>query len=126
MPKQRPINNEHHPAPPRGGEGLEPVWISEAIPGGGSGGWGSPAIAEDRVYVFVPTRTKRDDVQLPPRQFPPLAVEEREAMSEQFRLAYHAVIDREGRLAQTEDMRRLLEIDQDHHVRSSCSWCSLW
>lgn len=71
-------------------QGLQPVWLSEAIPGGGSGGWGSPAIAEDRVYVFVPTRTKRDDVSLPPRQFPPLPPEESEAMSEQAFREYEA------------------------------------
>lgn len=69
-------------------EGLEPVWLSEKISGGGSGGWGSPAIAEDRVFIYVPTRTRREDVQLPPRKFPGLSAEEREAMSEEDLRAY--------------------------------------
>lgn len=58
-------------------EGLEPVWLSEKISGGGSAGWGSPVIAENRVYLFVPTRSKREDVQLPPRKYPRLSDEQR-------------------------------------------------
>lgn len=67
-------------------EGLQPLWLSETIPGGGNGGWGSPAIAEDRVYVFVPTRTRRDDLKLPPPKYPPLSEEQRGGLSdEEFR-----------------------------------------
>lgn len=71
-------------------EGLRPAWLSEPMPGGGNGGWGSPAIADDRVYIFVPTRTRRDDVRLPPRQFPPLSEDEREAISEEELREYEA------------------------------------
>lgn len=63
-------------------EGLTPQWLSETLPGGGRSGWGSPAIAGGRVYVFVPDRTKPDDLQLPPREFPGLSAERRAAMTD--------------------------------------------
>ena len=43
-------------------EGLKPAWVSESLTGGFAGGWGSPIVADGKVYLFVhPTavRTRR-------------------------------------------------------------------
>jgi outer membrane protein assembly factor BamB len=63
-------------------DGLLPVWTSDVdMPTGGNGGWSSPVVAGDRVYVFAHIRTKRDEVQLPPRKFPDLTEEQEAALS---------------------------------------------
>lgn len=52
-------------------EGLEPIWISEKIPSGRDGGWGSPLIAGGKVYLFTHIRTKKSDSgEVPARKFP--------------------------------------------------------
>ena len=57
--------------------GLKPVWLSEKIPAGNDGGWGSPVVADGKVYVFAHTRAQQSDKQLPERKFPYLADDKR-------------------------------------------------
>lgn len=58
-------------------EGLPALWVVKDIPGGNSGGWGSPVIADGRVYVFVHTKSKNSDVDLGPVKYPWLSPEKR-------------------------------------------------
>jgi len=37
-------------------DGLKPVWTSEKVPGGGSGGYGSVVVADGRAFVYSNTR----------------------------------------------------------------------
>jgi outer membrane protein assembly factor BamB len=65
-------------------EGLPPLWISEVkIRSGGDGGWGSPVVANERIYVFAHTKTKVTPGELPKAQYPGLSEEERQQMSEE-------------------------------------------
>ncbi len=60
-------------------EGLRPVWKSETIRSGRDGGWGSPAVADGKVYLFAHERIKLSD---PGKaKFPWLAPEKRTGMS---------------------------------------------
>jgi len=60
-------------------EGLAPAWISEPVRSGGEGGWGSPVVSGERVYLFAHTREKIRD--LDPPHFPPLTEEQRQSRS---------------------------------------------
>lgn len=63
-------------------EGLSPVWISESdVPTGGGGGWSSPLVAGDRVYVFAHLKSRREGVELPAEEFPKLDSADREKLS---------------------------------------------
>jgi outer membrane protein assembly factor BamB len=65
-------------------EGLKPLWISEVnVPSGGNGGWGSPVVADGRVYVFAHTKTKVTAGDLPKVEYPGLSAEQRQEMSEE-------------------------------------------
>lgn len=61
--------------------GLKPVWVSDDIPAGNNGGWGSPIVAEGRVYLFVHTKTKLIEGEVPPKKFPWLPPEKRGGMT---------------------------------------------
>ncbi|NNJ27260.1 PQQ-binding-like beta-propeller repeat protein [Alienimonas chondri] len=63
-------------APP---EGLKPVWTAE-LDGDLRGGWSSPVVADGRVYLAVAGRVKKEGVELPPAQYPPLTEEEEAAL----------------------------------------------
>ena len=64
--------------------GLEPQWLSEAeIPSGRSGGWGSPAIADGKVYIFTHQRLLKDGAEVPKKKFPWLAPDKRTGMTPQ-------------------------------------------
>ncbi len=58
-------------------EGLKPLWMSEKILSGNEGGWGSPVVADGKVYLFAHTRTQQGDKQLPERKYPYLADDKR-------------------------------------------------
>lgn len=61
-------------------KGLQPVWVSEEIPSGGTGGWGSPVAAGNRVYLFAHIKNKHGDP--PSKKFPWLPPEKRVGMSD--------------------------------------------
>ena len=64
--------------------GLTPQWLSEAeVPSGRSGGWGSPAIADGKVFIFTHQRLLKDGVDLPKKKFPWLAPDKRTGMTPQ-------------------------------------------
>lgn len=60
-------------------DGLRPRWRSESIPSGGTGGWGSPAIADGKVYLFVHTKTRLGEP--PQKQYPWLPDDKRVGMT---------------------------------------------
>ena len=62
-------------------EGLQPEWKFESIPGGGSGGWGSPVISNGRVFLFAHTREKTGD--LGQKKYPWLSPEKRVGMTDE-------------------------------------------
>lgn len=55
-------------------EGLTPLWVSEPIKSAGAGGWGSPVIADGRVYLFAHTREQIRE--LDPPMYPALTEEQ--------------------------------------------------
>jgi outer membrane protein assembly factor BamB len=57
------------------------VWISERVPSANDGGWGSPVVADGKVYLFSHTRIKTPDAKLPPRKYPYLADDKRGHLS---------------------------------------------
>jgi outer membrane protein assembly factor BamB len=62
--------------------GIKPVWFSEAeIPSARSGGWGSPVVADGRVFVFTHRRVKLGETDLSKRKYPWLPPEKRTGMS---------------------------------------------
>jgi len=58
-------------------QGLQPLWKTAEFPGGFSGGWSSPVIADGSVYLFVHHRDTPDDVKIPKKKFPWLPPEKR-------------------------------------------------
>lgn len=69
-------------------EGLRPVWISEKIASGNDGGWGSPVVADGKLYLFAHTRVQQAEKQLPPRKYPYLAEDKRGHLSAQEYIEY--------------------------------------
>ncbi|MDP7204487.1 MAG: PQQ-like beta-propeller repeat protein [Pirellulaceae bacterium] len=71
---------DHFPA-----RGIHQQWYtdSETIPGIENGGWSSPVIANNRVYLFTHQKTRLGKGSLPPRKFPYLSPEKRVGMSEE-------------------------------------------
>lgn len=61
-------------------EGLKPLWISEPIPSARSGGWGSPVIANDVVYLFAHIKEKVGEA--PKKKYPYLSPEKRVGMTQ--------------------------------------------
>ena len=58
-------------------EGLKPAWLSDKLPGGFNGGWGSPIVADGKVYLFVHHKQKKTEGELPKKKFPYLRDENR-------------------------------------------------
>lgn len=61
-------------------QGLRPLWISEEIPAGNVGGWGSPVVSQGRVYLFAHLKNKQGDP--PQKKFPWLPPDKRGGMSD--------------------------------------------
>ncbi len=61
--------------------GLQPEWMSEEIFSGTRGGWGSPVVADGRVYLF--THVKNQQGSPPSKKFPWLPPEKRTGMTDQ-------------------------------------------
>lgn len=64
-------------------EGLRPVWVSQSIPSGNQGGWGSPIVAGGKVYLFVHMKKKLIDGPAPKKKFPWLPPAKRVGMTAQ-------------------------------------------
>lgn len=63
--------------------GMKPIWISESkVPSARSGGWGSPIVADGRVFVFTHRRVKLSKDELPKRKYPWLPPEKRTGMTD--------------------------------------------
>ena len=62
-------------------DGIQAKWKFDSLPGGNSGGWGSPAIEGDKVYIFA--HTKERTAELGEKQYPWLAPEDRVGMSDE-------------------------------------------
>ena len=62
-------------------DGIQAKWKFDSLPGGNSGGWGSPVIDDNRVYIFAHTKQKTTDVG--EKQYPWLAPEKRVGMSDE-------------------------------------------
>ena len=69
-------------------QGLQPVWVSESIKSAGEGGWGSPVVANGRVYLFAHTREQVRDLE--PPQFPPLTEEQQKQKTPEQLATYEA------------------------------------
>jgi outer membrane protein assembly factor BamB len=58
-------------------DGLKPLWLSEPIPGGNTGGWASPTVVANRVYLYSHSKVRRPDADKVKRKFPWLAPNKR-------------------------------------------------
>ncbi len=63
--------------------GKKPKWKFDSFPGGTSGGWGSPVISNNQVYVYSHAKNKKGDAAVPEKKFPWLAPEKRVGMSDE-------------------------------------------
>ncbi|WP_161604525.1 PQQ-binding-like beta-propeller repeat protein [Roseiconus nitratireducens] len=61
-------------------DGLEPEWRFDGLPGGNSGGWGSPVISDGKVFVYAHTKEKTADPG--EKKYPWLSPENRTGMSD--------------------------------------------
>jgi outer membrane protein assembly factor BamB len=57
-------------------DGLKPVWVSESIKSAGEGGWGSPVVANGRVYLFAHAREQVRE--LDPPKYPALSEQQQQ------------------------------------------------
>lgn len=62
-------------------DGVSPAWLSEQLPGGFAGGWGSPIVADGKVFLFVHHKAQKTPGALPKRKYPYLADDKRGGMS---------------------------------------------
>ncbi|MGB7346146.1 MAG: PQQ-binding-like beta-propeller repeat protein [Pirellulaceae bacterium] len=58
-------------------DGLKPVWKFDAIEGGNSGGWSSPVIVGDHVFVYSHSKTKNANADLGEAKYPWLSPDKR-------------------------------------------------
>jgi outer membrane protein assembly factor BamB len=102
-------------------EGLKPVWISEKIASGNDGGWGSPVVADGKVYLFAHTRAQQSEKQLPPRKYPYLADDKRGHLS----AAEYAEYEK---LRREEDAMRgtFYDFMETVHCLDAATGASLW
>lgn len=62
-------------------DGLQPLWVSRRIKSARDGGWGSPVVADGRVFLFAHTREQVRDIG--ERQYPWLPPEDRVGMTDE-------------------------------------------
>jgi outer membrane protein assembly factor BamB len=84
-------------------DGLAPAWVSERIPSGGEGGWGSPVVASGRVYLFAHTREQVRE--LGPPRFPALTEEEQKSRSPEELAEYERQRSEEEKQRRAEQFR---------------------
>ena len=77
--------------------GLRRAWVSEAIPAGGNGGWSSPVVVGDKVYVFAHYQTAKPNVQLGDPKYPGLDEKKQKELSKEELEAYEANRQQEER-----------------------------
>ncbi len=71
-------------------EGLKPTWLSETIPSAKNGGWASPVVSGDSVFLFTHTKTKLTQGDLGAVKYPYLDESKRRGMSAQQYQEYEA------------------------------------
>jgi outer membrane protein assembly factor BamB len=69
-------------------EGLRPKWTSDKITGGNNGGWGSPVVADGKVYLFAHSREPKTKEKLGPQKYPYLADDKRGHLTPEEYLEY--------------------------------------
>ncbi|HWB01276.1 MAG TPA: PQQ-binding-like beta-propeller repeat protein [Pirellulales bacterium] len=89
-------------------DGIMPLWMSERVPGGGDGGWGSPVIADSRLYLFTHRRTRLSEEKLPPRKYPYLSEDKRGHLTAEEYAAYE--------INRREEDRKLGELYEYHEL----------
>ncbi len=100
--------------------GLQPAWISEPVKSGGEGGWGSPVVADGRVYLFAHVREKVRDLDSP--QFPALTEEQQAELTEEELAEYE-----QQRAAEEKERRRLqFQYREFLHCYDAVSGETLW
>ena len=89
-------------------EGISPVWMSENnFPTGGGGGWSSPVVAGERVYLFAHLKNRRDGVTLPDEKYPKLEDETREKLSKEELDEYEAARREEQQQRREKEFRHI-------------------
>lgn len=61
--------------------GIQPIWKFDSIPGGNSGGWGSPVVSAGKVFLYTHTKIQKSDPG--EKKYPWLAPNQRTGMSDQ-------------------------------------------
>lgn len=94
-------------------EGLSPVWKIDSFAGGTSGGWSSPVISGNRVFVYSHTKDKKGDAELGKAKYPWLAPEKRTGMTDEEYREYEVKRrdENERRAKSYEFSQRLICID---------------
>ncbi len=100
-------------------QGLQPLWISDAIPSGGSGGWSSPVVTGGRVYLFAHLKNRQGDP--PPRQYPWLPPDKRGGMSEAEYREYEA-----KRRDEDQNLSRFFDFRERVYCLDAASGKTLW
>lgn len=68
--------------------GLEPLWLNSEVPAGFDGGWGSPVVANGKVYLFVHERVERKGAKKAERKYPWLPPDKRGHLSDEEYVEY--------------------------------------
>ncbi len=102
--------------------GLSPVWVAKAnIPGAKSGGWGSPVVADGKVYLFTHQKEKLREGDLPPKKFPWLPPEKRVGMSDEEYAEYEV-----KRRDEDEARGKFYRFDETTYCLDAASGKTLW
>ncbi|NND97386.1 MAG: PQQ-like beta-propeller repeat protein [Pirellulaceae bacterium] len=64
-------------------DGLEPLWRIDSFAGGTSGGWSSPVISGNRVFVYSHTKERNKDADLGEAKYPWLSPDKRTGMTDE-------------------------------------------
>jgi outer membrane protein assembly factor BamB len=102
-------------------EGLKPAWVSEKLPGGFGGGWGSPIIVGDRAYLFIHHKIQKTPGEVPKKKFPYLAEDKRGGMSPAEFEEYE-----KNRRAEELALSKLFEFKEDVHCLDAASGRPIW
>lgn len=102
-------------------DGLKPVWLSEKLPGGFGGGWGSPVVADGRAYLFVHHRNQKTPGEMPQRKFPYLSEDKRGHLSPAQYEEYE-----KNRRAEDMEFGKLYEFKEDVHCFDAKTGSPVW
>ena len=101
--------------------GLEPVWLTQNLPGASGGGWSSPVVAQGKVFLFSHSRVKDSDKSLPPQKYPPLTEEQKAEKSQAELMEYERV-----RGEEQAQRRKLMRYEEFVHCLDAGSGQLLW